>query len=164
VALDAWKKLATAPIAALLKPRGFRKSGLNFSALRPGLTLLVSLQSSTGSSQAAMKITCNVGIHVDRLATGLGAGIWDAHWRKRIGAFLPEPQDIWWACTDDEQARAAGREIAGLLELRALPEMERLATPAALASLWSSGRSPGLTDHQRLANLARLTAGAGDSA
>ena len=161
VALDAWKKLAAIPIAALLKTHGFRKSGLNFSASRPGLTLLVSLQGSTGSTQAAMKITCNVGIHLHLLATGLGVGIWDAHWCERIGAFLTEPQDFWWQCTDDDQARAAGWEIAGLLELRALPEMERLSTPAALASLWSSGRAPGLTEHQRLGYLARLAAGAG---
>jgi hypothetical protein len=37
--------------------------------------------------------------------------------------------------------------------------MERLTTPAALAALWSSGRSPGLTDRQRAEYLSQLLAG-----
>jgi hypothetical protein len=158
MALDAWKKLVAAPVAELLKRRGFRKAGLNFSAPRPGLTLLINIQSSTGSSQGSLKVTCNLGIRVNRLATRPGAGIWDAHWQERIGFFLPEPRDHWWVCTSDGDAQQVGREIADLLETRALPAMEQLATPAALAALWSSGRSPGLTEHQRVEYLSRLLA------
>jgi len=164
VALDAWKKLVAAPIAALLKPRGFRKSGLNFSASRSGVTLLVGLQSSSESNQAALKVTCNVSIRVDRLATGPSANVWDVHWNERIGFFLPQKHDFWWVCSSDDDAQIAGREIAALLESRALPEMEQLATPAALASLWSSGRSPGLSERQRIAYLARLVADVENSA
>ena len=150
MALDAWKKLVAAPVAEVLKRRGFRKSGLNFSASRSGVTLLVNLQSSTGSSQDALKVTCNLSIRVDSLTDRPGTSVWEAHWRERIGFFLPDPHDSWWECASDQDARQAGREIAALLEARALPTMEQLATPGALVALWSSGRSPGLTDRQRL--------------
>jgi hypothetical protein len=158
MALDEWKKLVVATVAHLLKSRGFRKAGLNFSARRSGVTLLVSLQSSTETTQQSLKITCNLGILVDQLTTRPGAGVWDAHWRERIGSFLPEPRDYWWVCSSDDDARIAGPEIAALLETQALPAMEHLATPAALAALWSSGRSPGLTDRQRIEYLAQLVA------
>jgi Domain of unknown function (DUF4304) len=158
MSLDAWKKLVAAPVAELLKRHGFRKSGLNFAAPRSGVALLVGLQSSTGSTRESLRVTCNLGIRVDELSAVTGASVWDAHWRRRIGFFLPEPRDYWWVCSSAEQARAAGQEIAGLLEAQALPAMERLASPAALATLWSLGRSPGLTERQRVENLAALIA------
>ena len=159
MALVAWKKLVGAPVTEVLKRRGFRKASLTFSAVRSGVTLVVNLQSSTGSSSEALKVTCNLGIRVDRLANRPGTSVWDAHWRERIGFFLPEPQDHWWECASDDNARQAGREIAALLEAKAIPAMEQLASPAALAALWSSGRSPGLTERQRVDYLSELLAG-----
>jgi hypothetical protein len=157
--LDAWKKLAAAPVASLLKPRGFRKAGLVFSASRPGVVLLIALQSSQGSTRESLKITCNLGIWVDQLADErISVSVWESHWRERIGFFLPEPQDYWWTCTDDESATKAGDEITSLLKQRALPEMESLASPTALANLWSSGCSPGLTEYQRVEYLSKLIA------
>jgi hypothetical protein len=38
--------------------------------------------------------------------------------------------------------------MAALLESQALPEMERLASRDAMIALWTSGRSPGLTEYQ----------------
>ncbi len=111
---------------------------------------MVDLQSSTGSSRDALRVTCNLGIRVDRLADRPGPSVWDAHWRVRIGSFLPDPHDHWWECTSDEEARQAGRETAGQVESRVLPAMEQLATPGALVALWSSGRSPGLTERRRI--------------
>jgi hypothetical protein len=156
MALEAWKKLVAAPVADALKLRGFRKVGLNFSAARSGVTLLVSLQSSSGSSQGSLKITCNLGIRVDQLADRPALSVWEAHWRERIGFCFSDPHDHWWECASDEDARKAGQEIAALLEAQALPIMEQLATPGALVALWSSGRSPGLTEPQRLDYLSRL--------
>ena len=145
-------------MAEILKLRGFRKAGLSFSAARSGVTLLVGLQSSTGSSQGALRVTCNLGIRVERLADRPGSSVWEAHWRERIGFFLPAPHDHWWVCASDDEARLAGRGIADLLESRALPEMERLSSLTALAALWSSGRSPGLTEGQRIDYLSQLRA------
>ena len=148
------KKRVAAPVAELLKPRGFRKSGLSFTAARDEATLIVALQASTGTTQAILRVTCNVAIQLHRFAAGLRPNVWDAQWHQRIGFFMPERCDHWWTCDSDEAAGRAGREIAALLEASALPEMERLAAPAALACLWRSGRSPGLTDGQLLERFA----------
>ena len=128
-------------------------------ASRDEAMLIVGLQSSTESTQDLLKITCNAAIQLRRLACGPRPSTWDAHWRKRIGFFMPEPRDLWWTCASDEAADQAGREIAALLETAVLPEMERLALPAAMAALWNSGRSPGLTDRQRVEYLSELRAG-----
>jgi hypothetical protein len=164
MALDAWKKLVAASVADVLKPHGFRKSGLSFAAARSGVTLIVGLQSSVDSSQAELKITCNLVICVDELADDPSTNSWGGHWRQRIGFFLPVPRDYWWRCGSDPEARQAGREISSLLEDRALPAMEQLASPAALAALWSSGRSPGLTQGKRLDYLSRLLGSTGIAA
>jgi hypothetical protein len=158
MAIDAWKKLVAAPVASLLKQRGFRKAGLVFSAPRDGLVLLVTLQSSANSTQNSLKITCNLGIWVEGLARSPKPTVWEAQWRERIGSFRPEQQDYWWVCTSDETASQAGQEIASLLESRALPAMESLASTAASIALWSSGRSPGLSERQRVEYLAKLGA------
>jgi hypothetical protein len=128
-----------------------------FSASHPGVVLIIGFQSSTGSTQELLKVTCNLGILVEQLTNPRGSGILDAHWRERIGFFLPEQQDYWWLCSSAEDARRAGQEIATLLEERALPVMESLASPIAIAALWASGQSPGLTERQRVENLTRLT-------
>jgi hypothetical protein len=116
------------------------------------------MQSSTGSTPDVLKMTCNVAIQLRQLAQGSRPGVWDAHWRERIGFFMPEPRDFWWACASDKAADRAGREIAALLENSVLPEMERLAVPAAMAALWKAGRSSGLTDRQRIEFLSELSA------
>jgi hypothetical protein len=90
------------------------------------------------------------------IAHGARLSVWDAQWYARIGFFMPEAQDFWWTCSSDESAERAGSEIAALLESCALPEMERLASPTAMAALWKSGRSPGLTDRRRTEYLAEL--------
>ncbi len=150
------KKIMTAPIVELLKPRGFRKSGMNFTAARADAVLFVNLQSSTSITQEALKMTCNLGIQLRQLAQSSPSSIYDAHWQQRIGFFMSEPGDFWWTCATDEAADRAGREIAGLLEHFALPEMERIAVPATMVALWKSGRSPGLTDWRRIEYLAEM--------
>jgi len=143
-----WKGLVAAQIGGLLKQRGFRKSGLVFTSIRPEATLLVGLQSSVGSAREVLRITCNLAIVLHAPGSRDNHNIHDSHWRKRIGYFMPEPRDHWWVCTTDDAAKKAGREMAALLESQALPEMERLASPAAMVALWISGRSPGLTEYQ----------------
>jgi hypothetical protein len=155
--LEDWKKLVLAPVLPLLKARGYRKFGHNFSAVRTSATLWVNLQSSTSSTKAHLKITCNLGIVLHPLTDESRRSVYDAHWRERIGFFLPDPHDRWWICGSDSEAITAGQEIALLLENRALPEMDHLASPEAMAALWSSGRSPGLTDRLRRDYLAQLT-------
>jgi len=158
VNLSIMKKLIAAPVTVLLKKHGFKKNGMTFTAMQSGVTLIVGIQSSTGSTQDSLKVTCNVAIQIDQLSTGTGASVWDAHWRKRIGFFMPEPYDHWWGCKSEKEADRVGQEIATLLESQALPKMMELASPFALATLWTSGVCPGLTEMQRVENLRILTA------
>ena len=148
MSLTHWKGLVAAPISGLLRQSGFRKSGLKFSSIRAEAILLVSLQSSVGTTREVLRITCNLAIVLHALGRRDNHDIWDSHWKERIGYFMPEPRDHWWVCSTDDTARTAGREMAALLESQALPEMERLASRAAMIALWTSGRSPGLTKHQ----------------
>ena len=156
MSLTHWKSLIAAPISGLLKQREFRKSGLKFSSVRPEATLLVRLQSSVGTTREVLRITCNLGIVLHALGSRDNHEVRDGHWRERIGYFMPEPRDHWWVCSTDDTARTAGREMAALLESQALPEMERLASRAAMIALWTSGRSPGLTEYQCSQYLQRL--------
>src|SRR5262245_25574776 len=149
MSLTHMKALVTAPISELLKQIGFRKSGLKFYSLRAEATLLVGLQSSVGTTREVLRITCNLAIVLHALGSRDNHDIWDSHWRKRIGDFMPDPRDYWWVCSTDDIARAAGREMAVLLEGEALSEMERLASRTAMIAFWTSGRSPGVTEHQR---------------
>ena len=159
MSLTHWKGLVAGSIGGLLKQREFRKSGLKFSSIRPEATLLVGLQSSVGTTREVLKITCNLAIVLHALRSRDNHDIWDSHWRERIGYFMPEPRDHWWVCSTDDTATTAGREMAALLESQALPEMERLASRAAMIALWTSGRSPGLTEYQCAQYLQELTQG-----
>ena len=156
MSLTHWKSLIAAPISGLPKQREFRKSGLKFSSVRPEATLLVRLQSSVGTTREVLRITCNLGIVLHALGSRDNHEVRDGHWRERIGYFMPEPRDHWWVCSTDDTARTAGREMAALLESQALPEMERLASRAAMVALWTSGRSPGLTEYQCAQYLRKL--------
>ena len=158
MSLEDRKKIVVIPVGELLRPLGFRKSAMSFYAVREGATLVVSLQSSTGSTQNALKITCNTAIQLHELADRSRRDFSEFHWRQRIGFFLSPPSDIWWTCVNDDDAHQAGREIAALLRDSALPELEQLASPRALAALWKSGISPGLTAGQRTDALASLVA------
>ena len=157
MSLTHWKCLVAAPINGMLKQREFRKSGLKFSSIRTEATLLVGLQSSVGTTREVLKITCNLAIVLHALRSRDNHDIWDSHWRERIGYFMPEPRDHWWVCSTDDMAMTAGREMAALLESQALPEMERLASRAAMIALWTSGSSPGLTEYQCAQYLQDLT-------
>ena len=149
MALRDWKATVLAPVAELLKSRGFRRNGTRFRANRGEADLRVALQSSQTSDRHHLKATVNLSIHLAVLDHHPSVFAPDGHWRQRIGQFMPEHPDHWWLCHDEETARRAGEQIATILKTAALPEMERLASTDALRTLWVTGRSPGLTKRQR---------------
>lgn len=156
MALEDWKKIIAAAVAEPLKKHGFRKNGLRFSADRDDAKLLVEFQSSQMTDKNRLLITVNLTIRLGQLDRDPSIFPGDGHWRKRIGSFMEKPSDYWWACRSDEDAIEVGKRIAMLLETAALPEMERLASAEALAALWASGQSPGLTQIQRDRYLAKV--------
>jgi len=156
MALQDWKATVLVPVADLLKSRGFRKNGMRFQAERDEAQLRIALQNSQTSDRHHLKVTLNLSIHLgvlDRESTIFAP---DGHWRQRIGQFMPGQTDHWWLCENEETARRAGEQITAILETTVLPEMERLASIEALRALWVTGRSPGLTEHQRQEFLGKL--------
>jgi len=156
MALQDWKAILLAPVAELLKDRGFRKNGMRFRAERDEAELRIALQSSQSSDCFGLKITVNLSIHLLVLDHDPVVAAPEGHWRQRIGQFMTGHPDHWWLCYDENTARRAGGQIVTILETAALPEMERLASNKALGELWAAGRSPGLTEGQRHRFLSRL--------
>ncbi len=142
MSLPTWKAVILDNVQEVLKPAGFLKKGATFIADRGDAVLLVSLQSSSSTSEAKLKATVNLGVFSKTLAETLGVptttnSVWDAHWQQRIGFLLPERNDKWWTVGSDAEAREVGAEVADSLRQEALPCLERLASTAALRAHWA---------------------------
>jgi hypothetical protein len=148
--------------AGILKPLGYRRERAIFRRVDQGVCELVDFQrSGTRSSGERIVFTVNLGVVCgDLLGSGPSglqkAHITDAHLRRRIGSFLPDPQDKWWEVTVATDRGALIHELQEPLLKRAVPYIEHFLSPNALIALWESGESPGLTELQRVQFLLRL--------
>jgi hypothetical protein len=150
-------------VGDFLQQRGFEGRGPVFFRVRAGNWALIALQKSQKTSADAIVFTVNVGVVSERLARFFSiplmpnrppeAGEW--HWRQRLGFLLPEGLDKWWTIKSNTRIEEVSREVERALEL-ALPEVEKHIRDEFLRDLWLTGRSPGLTEVQRLKNLAVL--------
>lgn len=73
----------------------------------------------------------------------------------RLG-FLQAGRDKWWTVDQGTALDSVEQEIRQLLCERGILEIEKHLDDANLRDLWLSGRSPGLTEIQRLMNLVVL--------
>lgn len=149
-------------ILAILKPHGFAKRGTSYRHLAAGNAAILNVQRSQGSNNEVILFTLNAGVISGRLLDGFGpelakAGVFDAHLRERIGAFLSPPEDKWWDIDATTNAAALLTELTPLLEAAARYLLANLPDQQLIA-LWETGRSPGLTEGQRQRNLRDLTA------
>jgi hypothetical protein len=153
-------RLATEPIGAVLKRRGYRRTANTFCRALDGVDHLVDVQKSARSSSGQITATVNIGVWIRRLAP-IRAGVADkpslgsAHWRCRLGQLMPAASDRWWTATSNDEATAIGEEIARALVQYGLPALEKLADAHAVVSLWRRGVAPGLTEGQRCRLLQR---------
>lgn len=153
-ALDALK--------SCLKPLGYRKTAGLFVRDLGGVFHLVEVQSSRDSTAVQAVFTVNVGIYVPRLVPAdvrnmRKPSIPASHWRQRLGDLSPECQDLWWRPTDMSEATEVAGDIVERLQLFALPVLDGFTDLKALAALWASGCSPGLTEHSRVKLLDELS-------
>jgi hypothetical protein len=148
-----YRTIILAQMHQTLKPHGFRKTKAVFSAQQNDTVLFAQLQSSSKSTKDFLVVTVNLGILSRTLAEKLGnthsPNVWEAHWRRRIGDYLPNAFDKWWEIGSESDATVAASEISDILANKALPEMKSLASTDCLRKLWSTGRSPGLSEYQR---------------
>jgi hypothetical protein len=148
-------------VKQLLSPLGYRKTANQFVRQSQNVVHLIQIQGSRQSTAAEARFTVNVGIFVPALVY---ADVRDvtkpsvplAHWRARIGSLSPENEDLWWKVSNQKQAMVAAQDVATRIESFALPVLATLPSLESLLILWRSGKSPGVTDHQRLEFLARL--------
>jgi Domain of unknown function (DUF4304) len=164
--LTTYLKAATQCVTKRLKPEGFTVSG-NIAWRKVHDTLvIVHIQSDRHNSADKARFTVNLGVSIDQLrilsanAVGLTGKevppIEKCHWRIRLGRLLLQKSDVWWAVHDGMSAHNSCEEIATGLIATALPIVYRLASSEALIAEWQGGRGEGLTEYERLANLAKL--------
>jgi len=64
--------------------------------------------------------------------------------------------DAWWELCESSDVSGVGAEVAEALTTNGLPTLNRLGSDGALRGEWSAGRSPGITELQRLQYLTIL--------
>jgi hypothetical protein len=151
-------------IAGALRKRGFARRGTILFHERGENSGLIEFQKSQKTRPEAVLFTVNLGVVSGRLARFFSVPLsrgrppepskW--HWRVRLGFLLPEGQDQWWSLRGGSEVRQVREKIEDALVRLALPEIEEHLRDESLRDLWLTGRSPGLTDVQRLKNLAVL--------
>lgn len=148
-----FKRIILAQMNICLKPAGFRKKQAVFACEQDDAALFVQLQSSLKSTKDLLIVTVNLGIFsrvvAEKMRNTHEPNILEAHWRKRIGHFMPSESDKWWNVQSEEEAERCGSEITSILSSEVLPMMRSLASAENLKSLWLTGQSPGLTDYER---------------
>lgn len=151
-------------VSKTLTDLGFRRRASSWRWLADGNCALVEAQRSRTNTAKSIRFTFNVGIISGRLLAEdwslevSRAGCHHAHLRDRVGFFLPDSEDAWWTVDEHARPQVLVDELAPLLE-RAAFFLRQNVSDAQLINLWQTGRSPGLTEHQRKRNLRMLTFG-----
>ena len=160
--VEAQFKAVLDAVRAVLKDAGYTKRGTSFSSAKDGNVRIVAFQRSSASSASAIKFTVNLGVISSELLRRWDpekdpskASIWDTHIRERIGALMPARRDRWWTVTSSSVA-AVVDEVVNLIATLAIPFLQQHSRDSDLVALWKTGRSPGLTEGQRVRNLALL--------
>lgn len=166
-ASDLYKELIK-EIGSLLKEKGFSRKGTCFYLRQDNNWGLLDFQKSRKSTADETIFTVNLGICSGRLLGFFSPdllaqkpSIEACHWRERVGFLLPERQDKWWVIGGAEPLNSLVDELEGCLVQAVIPAIERHLSDEQLCNEWLSGKSPGLTDIQRLMNLSVLLKVAG---
>ncbi|HYV95257.1 MAG TPA: DUF4304 domain-containing protein [Chitinophagales bacterium] len=139
-------------IFKLLKEKGFKRTGMNFSMANGDLIYFIQIQSSQSSTATVCKLTVNVGIVSLKLCelTEINKPNYlNSHWTKRIGFYFDKPADKWWTISDTTSADNAREEIIDLLTKRVLPNIFSFKSTADLKDFWLKGNYAGLTEKQQ---------------
>ena len=161
-ALERYKELIKV-ISSLLKEKGFSRKGTCFYLRRGNNWGLLDFQKSRKGIVGETIFTVNLGICSGRLLEFLSPDLLEqkpsieaCHWRERVGFLLPERQDKWWSIRSTGPLNSLVNELKDCLDQAAIPAIEQHLSDEQLCSEWLSGKSPGLTDIQRLMNLSVL--------
>ena len=119
---------------------------------------LISFKKSSTSSFNETIFTIEIGISSQRLQhffshTYSIPTIDKCHWSQRIGFLLPHGSDLWWTVNCSTDLYNLCKTMKKILSTYAIRELETYISDESLRDLWLTGKSPGLTDIQRLLNL-----------
>lgn len=136
----------------------FNYKGNTFILYNNEILKLLHFQKSYKSSVNEIIFTINIGIASFILFKFFSYNIVkpkieDCHWRQRLGFFLPKKNDLWWKINGETNIILIFDELKNYFENYVNPEIKKYSNNIALRDLWLSGKSPGLTDFQRLMNL-----------
>jgi hypothetical protein len=158
-----FNEILSTVIRPLLKEKGFIRTRNTFYYSYEGNWGIIDFQKSTQSNSSAIIFTINVGIASHRILTFFSIidenkkpTVWDSQWNERLGHLLPEKQDIWWTIDQGTNIAELGQYLSENITNYALPAIHTFIRDEALRDLWLSGKSPSLTNFQRLLYLARL--------
>jgi len=148
-------------VQPVLAQAGFSKKGAAFRRSDAEVVQVIAIQKSRKSTTEQIVFAVNLGVASKQLlqreeVDSASVTAEECHWRQRLSAGDPAG-DSWWSVHDARSAQEAATSVAQALHDRGLPAVSILSNDLALRDLWLSGRSPGLTDVQRLLNLAVLT-------
>jgi hypothetical protein len=149
-----------------LKPLGFKRTARRCWKEVPFGSLAVSFQKSVENTKNDTYFTADFLIRHDviaRMLKELGYSSFnDVQYRQRIGSLLVPQQDFWWHLSLSSDFDALQSEVLELVIHHGIHELLKYQTEQSLRDLWLSGRSPGLTEPQRLICLAILLTELGD--
>jgi hypothetical protein len=150
-------KAVVAALKAALAQRGYAAKGQSFRRrTQEGNTLVLSVQKSRDPGPA--KITLNYGVHSARVARRMqedaraADDVWRAHWHSRIA---DGGRGRWIVLSPERTVDDVAGELVAYAE-RAVAELESHQSDQSLCDEWLTGRSPGLTEFQRLLHLVIL--------
>lgn len=147
--------------ASRAKEFGFKRRGMSLKKIRDSNVAIIEFQKSQSNTSETLSFTVNLAVvcgallDPERLSLEK-AKSYDGHFRVRIGALAPSHQNLWWEIKAGTDSKALALEVANLVCGEGIPYIERYLGDGDLVELWESGKSPGLTDGQRLRNLKEL--------
>ena len=149
-------------IHPFLKTKEYKKKKNTFYHTHSdGNVSIINFQKSRKSEKDKTEFTINIALLSFRIASFFGIQtddfeLDDCHWKTRIGHLLPEKHDIWWTIEPSTALNHLCSTIKDLLEQCVFNAIAEIHSDNNLRDLWLGGKSPGLTNIQRLICLSVL--------
>ena len=169
-AKHAFEELLTLRVSPWMRSRGFLRKGYRFARWTKGSAQVVALYVwNERSTPVDAVFTIDIGILIGKhywYQTGhtkpkKQPEVADCHWADNLGTFLPSGQPQYWHTHDRSEVPRLAGELLDALEAKGFPVLERLTNDKTMMELWKTGKSPGLTDMQRLVCVSYLLLASG---
>ena len=157
---EIFNRIVTAT-ADKVKTLGFVRRGALLRVVKDGNAGVIEFQKSSKSSSEVILFTVNLVVICGSLLDPEHGSVekaksYDAHLRQRIGMLMAGRPDKWWEIKGNTEAEALSVEVFDLILSEGAPYIMRYLDSDQLAALWKSGKSPGLTETQRVRFLEKL--------